>query len=262
MKSKCKLLMLSVFVSAVYINVNAVEMSEQDVMQKNVANDDCIAESSDITMKLITKNGSERVRKVTQLSKDLSNTTKGTLIKFLYPADVKNTGLLTLEEIGKEDDVWLYLPALKKSRRISAGDKTDNFMGSDFTFEDLDKEDVAQCSYKLIKKEQINGSDCYVIEAVYNNEKRMKESGYSKRILWIQADNYVTAKAEFYDKKGILQKIMSAEDIRKLDTKWRAHKVTMKTLKTNNETVLLYDNVVIDGKVDPEMLTKRALEAE
>jgi outer membrane lipoprotein-sorting protein len=233
----------------------------REIIKKNDQQRKAADEKLELTMKLINKKGNERIRKVIQFKKTNDKGQQKTLIRFLSPADVKGTGLLTIEHSDGDDDQWLYLPALRKVRRISASNKSDNFVGTDFSYQDLKSEQMENYQYTLLKEENINGTDCFVVEAVPNNDKEKKESGYSKRILWISKDNYVALQIYYYDKKGELFKEYKANDIRLIDgaNKWRAHKIEMENHKKNHQTFLNYNNFLINKGIKDNLFTERYL---
>ena len=258
--------LIGVFITLLSVNITLGQSQPQPdargIMQKNDQQRKADDERLQLVMKLINKRGKERVRRVTQITKTDADGNEKSLIRFLSPADVKGTGLLTIEHSDRDDDQWLYLPALKKIRRISASDKSDNFMGSDFAYEDLASEEMENYDYKLLKNETVDGVDCYVIEAVPNNDKEKKESGYSKREIWIRKDNFVGIRTKYYDRKGELLKIFRTSDIRMIDgsDKWRAHRMDMENIKTAHKTVLLFSNFVINKGIEDKFFTKRYLE--
>jgi len=237
-------------------------LSALEIMKKNDQQRKAKSERLELEMKLINKKGKIRVRKVSQLKKTDAAGNEKSLIRFHSPADVKGTGLLTIEHSDRDDDQWLYLPAMRKVRRISASSKTDNFVGTDFAYEDLKDEKLEKYDYKLVKDELLEGHPCYVIEAVPATAKEKKQSGYSKREIWIDKTNYVNLKTKFYDKKGQLFKVFTARDIRKIEgtTKWRAHRMVMENLKTHHKTVLIFNNFVINKGISDNNFTQRYLE--
>lgn len=238
------------------------DFSALEIMKKNDQQRKSRDERVELTMKLINRKGKERVRKVSQFTMTDASDNQKSLIRFLSPADVKGTGLLTVEHSNRDDDQWLYLPALKKVRRISASDQSDNFMGTDFAYEDLGSEELENYDYKLLGTENLDGVECYLIEAVPNNEKEKKASGYSKRHLWIRRDNFVGILIKYYDKKGELLKIFKASDIRLIEgtNKWRAHRMEMENVQTRHKTVLLFDNFAINQGLKGKLFTQRYLQ--
>jgi outer membrane lipoprotein-sorting protein len=220
-------------------------------------------EKSQVTMKLINKRGKERKRQVVLYSKKDRQDNDKTLIRFLAPADVKGVGLLSIED-GNREDQWLYLPALKRVRRISSSEKTDNFMGSDFSYEDIEQNDLDDYEYTLLREEEIQGAECYVIQSIPVDEQVKKETAYSKVESWIRKDNHITVKVNFYNKKGDLMKIMEASDIRRIGNtdKWRAYFIVMQNEKTGHRTELHYEDIQINQGIADKYFTQRYLERE
>jgi hypothetical protein len=165
---------------------------------------------------------------------------------------VKGTGFLTVnyDDVNKEDDKWLYLPALKKTRRISGkSSKTDYFMGSDFTYDDIGKRNVDEDTHKLLREESADGFDYYVVESTPKKEGEI----FSKKLVWIRKDCDVVAKVEFYDKLGKLHRQMVSSDIKKVDGFWTVGKMEMKNVQTGHSTELLFldpkYNIQLDSKI-------------
>jgi outer membrane lipoprotein-sorting protein len=252
---------IAIFNSNIIFAQTESSITAREIIIKNDQQRKAADEKLELTMKLINKKGKERVRKVIQFKKTNDNGQQKTLIRFLSPADVKGTGLLTIEHSDRDDDQWLYLPSLRKVRRISASNKSDNFVGTDFSYQDLKSEEMENYQYKLIKEEKINHTDCLVVEAVPNNDKEKKESGYSRRILWISKDNFVAIRIQYYNKKGELFKKFKATDIRLIDgtNKWRTHKIAMENLKKKHRTFLIYKNFLINKGIEDNVFTERYL---
>jgi len=221
-------------------------------------------ETSKMTMVLLNKQGDKRVREIVRYLVTDKNDKRSSLIKFLSPADVKGTGFLVIENIGRDDDQWLYLPAFNKSRRISSSNETDYFVGSDFTYEDLSREDLNEFSYELLPETTIDGHLCYQIKALPKSEKKIKDSGYSKRELFIRKDNYILVKANFYDKSGSLIKTYSTENVKLVEgtQKWRAFTFGMANIKNSHKTVISITKLDINKNLDKEIFTLKNLEKQ
>ncbi len=229
----------------------AAEQNGHDIMVKVKNRPDGDTRSSSMEMKLVNKSGSTRVRKITSYAMDVGEDTK-TIMFFQYPNDVKGTGFLTVnyDDVNKEDDKWLYLPALKKTRRISGkSSKTDYFMGSDFTYDDIGKRNVDEDTHKLLREESADGYDYYVIESTPKKEGEI----FSKKLVWVRKDCDVVAKVEFYDKLGKLHRQMVSSDIKKVDGFWTIGKMEMKNVQTGHSTELLFldpkFNIQLDSKI-------------
>ncbi len=235
------------------------ELTARQIMERNDDVQISKDSTSKITMKLINEKGQERVRKIAYFEKRDKDDNRNTLVKFQFPADVKGTGLLTLEHKGSEDDQWLYLPALRKTRRISASDKGDSFMGSDFTYEDMEQEDLDEFEYKLLGTEDINGEPCYRIEGIAVSESKKKETSYSRREIWVRKGDFVLLKINYYDKKGNFLKTLTVADIKVINGKPRAHKIVMENLQRRHKTELIYEEIKLDQGISDNLFTERQL---
>jgi len=238
-KGKTKLLwvatILAISCYTDFVYAQAVELTGSVIMTKvdNRPNGD--DRTMTMNMTLINKRGKTRERSVLSYSKDYGKDSKA-LIYFKKPADVKGTGFLSWEynDPNKDDDRWLYLPALKKVRRISGSSKNDYFMGTDFTYDDLGNRSVDEDNHTLLREEEINGTVCWVIESKPKN----KDDMYSKVIRWIRQDAIMSVKVEFYDKQDNLLKILTVSDIRKHDEFWTGFKMEMENIQEKHKTIL------------------------
>jgi hypothetical protein len=215
-----------------------------------------------MTMTLENSRGQQRVRTIAGWSKEMGDDTEYRFSRFLEPSDVKDTTLLSYDYTYEDDDTWLYLPALKKVKRILSSNKTDYFMGSDFTYEDMENLDLINWDYSVIGEEKIDGTDCWIVQAVPNNDKKRDETGYSKTVTWYAKDDHIARKAEFYDKKDRLAKRLTLEDVRVTspdDPRKRAHKMTMENFLTKHKTVLDITELKLDVAVDDEVFSQRNL---
>lgn len=160
------------------------------------------------------------------------------LIIFDEPKDVDGTALLTHSYVEKDDDQWLYLPALKRVKRIASSNKSGPFVGSEFTYEDLSSQEIEEYTdYELLREEQCPDSEeqCWVVKRVPIDE----DSGYSKQVAWLDQSEYRTRKVDFYDRKGDLLKTLVFEDYEfYLDDYWYPHKMVMSNHQTGKSTVL------------------------
>ena len=154
---------------------------------------------------------------------------------FDEPADVKRTAFLTFTHATKPDDQWLYLPALKRVKRISSRNKSGPFMGSEFAFEDLGSQEVEKYTYKYLRNEAGGDWECYVVERY----PAYKHSGYTRQVVWIDSEYWQALKIEFFDRKNSLRKTLEIAEYRQyLDRYWRADRMTMVNHQTGKSTVL------------------------
>jgi len=194
---------------------------------------------ADMKMILRNKQGQESLREIRIKSLELENDGDKSLSIFDRPRDVKGTAFLSFSHPVGADDQWLYLPALKRVKRISSRNKSGPFMGSEFAYEDLTSFEVEKYTYKYLGDEQVNGLDCYKVEQYPVD----KYSGYTRRIAWIDKAEYRIQKIEFYDRKNSLLKTLTFDGYRQyLNKFWRADKFTMVNHQNGKSTILEWQN--------------------
>lgn len=227
------LLGTSSYIKSVY--AQPPELSGRDIAVKVHDRPDGDDQKGAMHMTLINRRGRTRERTVLFLSKEYGKDSKS-LMFFQSPADVRGTGFLQYEydDPSKEDDRWLYLPALKKVRRISGSSKNEYFMGTDFTYDDLGDRSVDEDHHKLLCEEEVDSLKCWVVESTPKD----KEYIYSKTIKWIRQDALVPVRVEFYDRQGNVLKILTVTDIRKQDDFWTMFKMEMDNLQEKHKTIL------------------------
>ncbi|PLX12937.1 MAG: outer membrane lipoprotein-sorting protein [Marinilabiliales bacterium] len=234
------------------------QQTGRDIMLKVDEQPDGETRKSTMHMELINKRGSKRERTMQSYSKDYGKDKK-TIMFFQQPADVKGTGFLTWDynDDDKSDDRWLYLPAMKKTRRISGTSaKKEYFMGSDFTYDDLGNRDVDADNHHLIKEETVNGFECWVIESTPKDNDDL----YSKKVGWIRKDNYMAVKVEYYDNQERLLKVLEINDLKKVDGFWTATKMTMSNHQRNHKTIIRFESMSFNETIDDNLFTVNMLE--
>ncbi len=242
------------------------DLSARDIMEKNFYVTKIKTLKSDSTMILVNDKGQTRERKSTTLAKLQANGVDSSLVvKFLTPADIKGTGFLQIEHSGTDDDQWIYLPALKKSRRLVANNKKDSFVGSDFAYGDILLPKVDTYKHTLLRSENVDGHDCYVIESVPMDDTVKRNMGYSKKFSWIRKDNFLESKVEYYDVSGRLYKTQTATEHKLIesDTKrWLALRREMVNHQTGHKTVITFDKIEPGIPVADAEFTARSIERE
>ncbi len=256
-KKSCKILFTVLVAFAVVLPAWTETLTGEQIMQKVDAREQPKTSKQTTTMKLIDKRGHERVRSVVGYAKDYGDVEKSVMI-FKKPADVKGVGFLSYsyEEIGKDDDSWLFLPALGKSRRISGSSQNDDFMGTDFTYDDMGGRKVAEDTHTFIKEETVDGNLCWVVESV----PKEKGSLYSKKIAWIRQDVLIPVKVEYYDKKGKLLKVLNNSGITQISGLWTIQKMEMKNVQKKHTTIITFDNTEFNVSVNDSYFTVASLE--
>jgi len=192
-------------------------------------------------MKMILRNraGKESLRRMRSMVLEVQGDGDKSLTIFDDPKDVKGTASLTFSHSVKPDEQWLYLPALKRVKRISSKNKSGPFMGSEFAFEDIASQEVDKYTYKFIGEDTFNGRDVFVVESY----PAYKNSGYTRLVSMIDKEEYYPHRIEYYDRKGALLKILVQSDHQKyLDKYWRAGTMEMTNEQTAKSTTLSWDN--------------------
>lgn len=195
--------------------------------------------SANMKMVLRNRHGKESVREIRVTNLEMENDGDKGLTVFDTPRDVKGTAFLSYSHALVPDEQWIFLPALKRVKRISSSNKSGPFMGSEFAYEDISSFEVPKYSYTYLRDETIDGIECFVSEL----RPQYKHSGYTKTHVWIDKAEYRVQKIEFYDRKDSLLKIQRFKDYKLyLDQYWRAHTQTMENQQNGKSTTLHWDN--------------------
>ena len=208
-----------------------------------------------ITMKLINPEGKVRLRELTLLRRDM--TEGGEQKYFLYfhsPADVRRTAFLVWKYPAKDDDRWLFIPALNLVRRIAAKDSQSSFVGSDFTHEDISGRDVEADLHSLQGDQTLGGKACYVVESTPKTE-----AGYSRKLSWIDKATFLPLREEHYDLRDELYKVFTADEVKKMGEFWTVTKRTMKNVKSGHRTEVTFTQVRYDVGLTDDTFTERYL---
>ncbi len=196
--------------------------------------------TADMQMILMNKRGQKSERKIRVRTLEVKDDGDKSLTIFDTPRDVKGTAFLNFTHKVGDDDQWLYLPALKRVKRISSRNKSGSFMGSEFAYEDISSQEVEKYTYKWIRDEIYDGKECFVIER-YPVDK--KNSGYTRQVTWIDKIEYRQWKVEYYDRKSSLLKTLTFKGYQKyLDKYWRAEGMNMVNHQNGKSTELNWSN--------------------
>ncbi|NPB09339.1 MAG: outer membrane lipoprotein-sorting protein [Thermodesulfobacteria bacterium] len=213
--------------------------------------------AAEAQMILINSKGEKRVRRLRIYTRD-DGKFRYTLIRFLAPKDIAGTGFLSKANLKTgEEEQFLYLPALKRTRRIAGSFRFHRFVNSDFTYEDLERHHPSRYHHELLGEEEVDGTLCYVLKSW---PKKKKDSAYSYWIRWITKDGFLPIKEDFYDKKGRLWKKFEAVKWGKVDGYWAILHWKCTDLKKNHSSHLIIEDLHFDVGLDPKMFTRRYLE--
>lgn len=252
---------------ALVFSASTLAIEPRDIMQKVYDREDGTNAIMDMDMILIDNKGDQRVRTVKSWRRDAGANGKDTetIMFFVEPADVKNTGFLTYDydDSAKDDDQWLYLPALKKTKRIASSDKSSSFMGTDFTYADMTKRNIDNYQYTLLKEDVVDGNKVWVIESIPANDKEREETGYSKSISFVRQDIFVVVRGVSVLETGGKVKYMEIKKLEQIDGIWVGTETTMTTKKdksVEHQTILKSRNVQFNQPMENELFTTRRLE--
>lgn len=194
---------------------------------------------ADLEMILRNAQGEQSTRTLTINTLEVEGDGDKSLSVFDSPKDIKGTAFLSYTHALVPDDQWLYLPALKRVKRIASANKSGPFVGSEFAYEDLTSQEVEKYTYKFLRDEELDGRPVFVIEAypAYEN------SGYTRQIVWLDKEMYQPLKIEYYDRKNAVLKTLAASEWQQyLDQYWRPGRMNMENHQTNKSTELKWNN--------------------
>lgn len=227
------------------------------------ARDEGVAVSRKLTMELTDKRGKTRTRE-TQAFRQYEGQDKKTAIFYLAPKNIKDTAFLTYDyaQNDVDDDQWLYLPAMRRVRRISASDRGDYFLGTDFTYEDIKLEtrvSLEDFSYESKAYDSENGAACILVESTAVSDKVAKELGIGRRQDCVDPSNWMVRRSVQWNEKGKLQKTIRFKDISQVDGIWTAHRVTVENHITGHTTKFTFSDVQYSDSLNDDLFTQNKL---
>ena len=212
--------------------------------------------SSEMTMELISKKGDVVTRKLRFKRLEVPGDGDKSLAVFESPRDVRGVGILSYSHKVEPDDQWLYLPALKRVKRIASKNRSGPFLGSEFSFEDFSFQEVEKYEYEYLREEELDGILCHVIE----RKPLDPYSGYTKQIVWIDSENFLTRKIHHYDKKSFHLKTQIFSDYKIYnEAYWQPHKVTMINNQNGKSSVLSFKEVKYKNGFDDRDFSQNSL---
>lgn len=231
----------------------AADLRPEEIMERNFFTSRVSGLHVESKMTLVNERGQKRERINTTLIKLQSNGVDSRfLVRFLSPNDINGTSFLQIEHSDGDDDLWIYLPALRKSRRLVANNKKDSFVGSDFSYGDISLPKVDTYRHTLLRTEKVGEWDCYVIESIPGTDKVKANSGYSRKITWVRQDNFLEAKVEYHDLSDRLLKtqLTARHELVEPDkNRWFALDREMQNHRTGHRTVI----TTLEWKAAPDL---------
>lgn len=224
------------------------------------ANQGFVGEKSSMTLELINAHGDVTKRKMAMEILEGSSDGDRSRSIFEWPADVKGTKLLTWTHKKGDDDRWLYLPAVKRIKRITSSNKSGSFMGSEFAYEDMSSQEVEKYTYKLLDEPTVTTKDGNRNTWRIERYPVDKESGYARQVVWMDKEFMNPVKIEYYDRKNELLKVAVFEAYKKIGKHWRFGTIRMDNVQTKKKSVLTWENRQLGVKLPPESFDSARLE--
>ncbi|MDA3941646.1 MAG: outer membrane lipoprotein-sorting protein [Spirochaetia bacterium] len=209
-----------------------------------------------VNMDLIDKRGNLNTRVLELYSKENTEGKLNSMIVFHRPSSIKNTRFLTIGHSDKVPEQWIYMPALKRIKRITTSDADQSFLGTDFTYADMGVNDIDKATYLLLKEEKLSGIECWVIETI---PIKSAGSDYSKKISWISKEMLLPVYVEMFDKNGELIKKLTTDNIKQIQGYWTPLVSMMENIKTGHSTRLTMDKIVYDENLPDGIFTSQFL---
>jgi hypothetical protein len=210
-----------------------------------------------VVMKLIARDGQERVREMTMLRKNMGEAggEQKYFMYFFQPADVKDMTFMTYKYPAKDDDRWLFIPAINMVKRIAAQDKRSSFVGSDFTYEDVSGRDIEDDGHAIEREEKLAGTDCFVVKST----PRAADADFGHKLTWVGKESFLPLKEEQYDRKGAPYKLFTAEETRQVKGFPTVVRRVMKNLQTGHRTEVSYLRADYDLGIEDSLFSERFL---
>ena len=215
--------------------------------------------SATLRLTITEKSGSERNRTISMTTKSFADGLEKRLVRFMEPADVRGTAMLIVDNRNSADEMWIYLPALKKTRRIVSSEKGKSFMSSEFTNADMTSPTVSDFNHRLLGNTGAEGH--WTIESIPVNEDKAEEYGYSRKVSHISKDKYEVMKMEFYNFDGELFKVIETKATFQMkDGKYMIKNMVASNLKTGRKSEILFNNISEGSKVDDSVFSLQNLQ--
>ncbi len=207
-----------------------------------------------VKMTLITREGQQRLRDLTMLRKNGETGEQKYFMYFHSPADVAGTTFMVYKYPNRDDDRWLFIPAINLVNRIAARDSRSSFVGSDFTYEDVSGRDLSADAHTLVKEDQIDGRKVYVVESTPRSPAE-----YARKLAWIDQTTFLPLKEEYYDVQDALYKVFTADEIKEVHGFPTVVKRTMVNVKTGHKTEVVFERVQYEVGLGDDLFTERYL---
>ena len=244
-------------------HVDAVELSADEIMQKSYETTRFNSSSAEADLSLIDKSGDIRTRKIVTSSKlNMQSLDNARLSRFIAPSDIKGMSTLLIEHKSSDDDIWVYLPSMKKVRRLSVNSKRDSFLGTDLSNGDVIGHKPNGWKHVFLREEIFHNSKCWVIES-FANPKTIEQTGYTKRVSYISMENFSALKTDFWNDQSLLSKTIVVNDIKKISAnKFQPLLIEAKNLLSGHQSTIKFNQFDIDVEISDQEVSPRAMEKQ
>jgi len=238
------------------IPVQAADLSAGEIVERMLKQDAFGWDDAETTIRMVLMDnaGAKRERIMESLRRKKSGQLQS-VIRFRSPQDVAGTAFLMLERDKGESEQHIYLPGLKRTRRIVGREREGSFMGSDFSYADFERRDTRESTHKRLPDEDLSGVKTYVIESTPT-----ADSTYGKIETWVRQDNYLPLRIRFYDKSGKLFKTFYTKRIKQMEGRPVIVEAQMVNKQTGHSTELVVDNLRPQKEIPDTAFTPTALE--
>lgn len=257
---------LAILSTAMYANITSADAfpDPDEMVEKLNGREEGVSQTRKIKMELTNKRGRTRTREVESYRRYFGEESRRTLLFYTSPSNIKDTGFLTFDypESEKDDDQWLYLPALGRVRRISASDRGDYFLGTDFSYEDIKKEgktEPADYTFETTASKIVDGHQTWVVTGTPRNDKIAKELGYSRHDMYIDPKLWISRRGEFWEVNGKHLKTVEFRNIEIIQGIATAMQIKVTNHKTSHSTVFTFSDTDYETDIDKKMFNQSAL---
>ncbi len=241
------------------ISLSADDLTGREIIQKMESSQKVLTTKMNIKLTHTNiKRGKEKV-KIREMVRYLKRYSDGkykskSLLRFLKPDIVKGTGFLIWSNRLGGNDQWLFLPKLKTAKQIESKAKTQRFMNTEFSYEDLESFDQSDEQYFLDGEENIDGINCYIVEVIGHTQTQ-----YKRRLVWIDSNNWLLRRVDFYDKSNKLLKVLTISEYQNVENYYFSTKLTMKNIQTGSHTIMDVFDIKYNIDLSDSYFTKESL---
>jgi len=240
--------------------MNAQDLSGYEIMERALSGSAWDDMQAQLSLILENSRGDIRERTIAFYSRENAAEESRMLMRFKAPADVEGTGFLMIEHQDGEDERYLYLPALRRVKRVASSGSGGNFMSSDFTYYDIGSPELEDWRYTVLKDTTLDSEACYTLKCLPKTDQIRQDTGYSKILRWITKRGFNTIRSEYYDESGQKKKILTIPEFTELQGVDFASKLIMKDIQINHISIMQFNNIKLDTDIPEDFFSQRYLQ--